>query len=183
MPGSPVLYYGDEIGMGDNIYLGDRDGVRTPMQWTPDRNAGFCTRRLRAAVPAAAHGSGVRLPGRQRRGRDAQPVVVPALAAPHARGAPAAPGVRHRHASRCSSPRTRRCSRTSAGSSMEDGRRDIVLCVNNLSRFAQPVELHAGRPGGQGAGRADRSRAVPADRRAAVLRHAAAVRLLLVHAA
>ena len=41
LPGSPVLYYGDEIGMGDNIYLGDRDGVRTPMQWTPDRNAGF----------------------------------------------------------------------------------------------------------------------------------------------
>ena len=40
-PGSPVLYYGDEIGMGDNIYLGDRDGVRTPMQWSPDRNAGF----------------------------------------------------------------------------------------------------------------------------------------------
>jgi maltose alpha-D-glucosyltransferase / alpha-amylase len=41
MPGSPILYYGDEILMGDNIYLGDRDGVRTPMQWTPDRNAGF----------------------------------------------------------------------------------------------------------------------------------------------
>src|SRR5438045_6616797 len=41
LPGSPVLYYGDEIGMGDNIYLGDRDGVRTPMQRTPDRNAGF----------------------------------------------------------------------------------------------------------------------------------------------
>jgi maltose alpha-D-glucosyltransferase/alpha-amylase len=41
MPGSPIMYYGDEIGMGDNIYLGDRDGVRTPMQWTPDRNAGF----------------------------------------------------------------------------------------------------------------------------------------------
>jgi maltose alpha-D-glucosyltransferase/alpha-amylase len=41
LPGTPVLYYGDEIGMGDNIYLGDRDGVRTPMQWTGDRNAGF----------------------------------------------------------------------------------------------------------------------------------------------
>ncbi|HET7189696.1 MAG TPA: alpha-glucosidase C-terminal domain-containing protein, partial [Gemmatimonadaceae bacterium] len=41
LPGSPVLYYGDEIGMGDNIYLGDRNGVRTPMQWSPDRNAGF----------------------------------------------------------------------------------------------------------------------------------------------
>jgi maltose alpha-D-glucosyltransferase/alpha-amylase len=41
LPGSPVIYYGDEIGMGDNIYLGDRHGVRTPMQWTGDRNAGF----------------------------------------------------------------------------------------------------------------------------------------------
>ncbi|MDF0530993.1 maltose alpha-D-glucosyltransferase [Tsukamurella sp. 8F] len=41
LPGSPILYYGDEIGMGDNIWLGDRDAVRTPMQWSPDRNAGF----------------------------------------------------------------------------------------------------------------------------------------------
>jgi maltose alpha-D-glucosyltransferase/alpha-amylase len=41
LPGTPVLYYGDEIGMGDNAYLGDRDGVRTPMQWAPDRNGGF----------------------------------------------------------------------------------------------------------------------------------------------
>jgi maltose alpha-D-glucosyltransferase / alpha-amylase len=41
LPGSPIIYYGDEIGMGDNIYLGDRDAVRTPMQWSPDRNAGF----------------------------------------------------------------------------------------------------------------------------------------------
>ncbi len=41
LPGTPVIYYGDEIGMGDNIYLGDRDGVRTPMQWSADRNAGF----------------------------------------------------------------------------------------------------------------------------------------------
>lgn len=41
MPGTPIIYYGDEIGMGDNYYLGDRDGVRTPMQWSSDRNAGF----------------------------------------------------------------------------------------------------------------------------------------------
>ncbi|MCU1320767.1 MAG: trehalose synthase [Acidobacteriaceae bacterium] len=46
-PGTPIMYYGDEIGMGDNIYLGDRNGVRTPMQWNSDRNAGFST-----AVPA-----------------------------------------------------------------------------------------------------------------------------------
>jgi len=47
LPGTPILYYGDEIGMGDNIYLGDRNGVRTPMQWNSDRNAGFSR-----AVPA-----------------------------------------------------------------------------------------------------------------------------------
>jgi maltose alpha-D-glucosyltransferase / alpha-amylase len=41
LPGTPIIYYGDELGMGDNIYLGDRNGVRTPMQWSPDRNAGF----------------------------------------------------------------------------------------------------------------------------------------------
>jgi maltose alpha-D-glucosyltransferase/alpha-amylase len=41
LPGTPVIYYGDELGMGDNVYLGDRDAVRTPMQWSPDRNAGF----------------------------------------------------------------------------------------------------------------------------------------------
>src|ERR1019366_1294112 len=41
LPGTPIIYYGDEIGMGDNIHLGDRNGVRTPMQWSPDRNGGF----------------------------------------------------------------------------------------------------------------------------------------------
>ena len=56
LPGSPVLYYGDEIGMGDNIWLGDRDGVRTPMQWTPDRNAGLLPVRPGPALPAGDHG-------------------------------------------------------------------------------------------------------------------------------
>ena len=57
MPGTPVIYYGDEIGMGDNIYLGDRNGVRTPMQWTGDRNARLLARRSGAALRAADHGS------------------------------------------------------------------------------------------------------------------------------
>jgi maltose alpha-D-glucosyltransferase/alpha-amylase len=56
MPGTPVLYYGDEIGMGDNIYLGDRDGVRTPMQWSPDRNGGFSkTDPARLVLPLIAN--------------------------------------------------------------------------------------------------------------------------------
>src|SRR2546422_4457146 len=50
LPGSPIVYYGDEIGMGDNVYLGDRNGVRTPMQWSDDRNAGFS-----AAEPGAIY--------------------------------------------------------------------------------------------------------------------------------
>ena len=68
LPGSPVLYYGDEIGMGDNIWLGDRDGVRTPMQWTPDRNAGFSSADPGKLHLPAIHGPGLRLPERQRRG-------------------------------------------------------------------------------------------------------------------
>ena len=51
-PGTPIIYYGDEIGMGDNIYLGDRNGVRTPMQWTPDRNGGFSRADPGAALRA-----------------------------------------------------------------------------------------------------------------------------------
>ncbi len=73
LPGSPVLYYGDEIGMGDNVFLGDRDGVRTPMQWSVDRNGGFQSRRLRAALLAPADGPGLQLPGRERRGGAAEP--------------------------------------------------------------------------------------------------------------
>ena len=49
-PGTPIIYYGDEIGMGDNIYLGDRNGVRTPMQWTPDRNGGFSRAIRRGSI-------------------------------------------------------------------------------------------------------------------------------------
>ena len=63
MPGTPVIYYGDEIGMGDNIYLGDRDGVRTPMQWSPDRNGGFSRANPQAALRAADPGPDLRLPG------------------------------------------------------------------------------------------------------------------------
>ena len=74
LPGTPVLYYGDEIGMGDNIYLGDRNGVRTPMQWSADRNAGF-SRANPAALPAGDHRPRVPLRDGQRRGPAKQPAT------------------------------------------------------------------------------------------------------------
>ena len=83
MPGTPVIYYGDEIGMGDNIRLGDRDGVRTPMQWSPDRNGGFSRADPAAlALPAimdALYGYEID----QRRGPDARRPFAAALDAPH----------------------------------------------------------------------------------------------------
>ena len=96
LPGSPVLYYGDEIGMGDNIYLGDRDGVRTPMQWSPDRNAGFSRADFAQLYLPPLMDPVYGLPGRERRSSDAQPELAVALDAQDARGAPPAPCVRHR---------------------------------------------------------------------------------------
>ena len=64
MPGTPVIYYGDEIGMGDNVYLGDRNGVRTPMQWSPDRNGGFSRADPSRLVLATDHGPALRLRSR-----------------------------------------------------------------------------------------------------------------------
>ena len=139
LPGSPVLYYGDEIGMGDNIYLGDRDGVRTPMQWTGDRNGGFSRADFPAAVPAAADGRGVRLPGRERRGAAPAAELDAPLAAPPDRPAQGTPGVRARHLRGAGpdNPRIFAHVRT-----YED---DVVLCVHNVARSAQAVELDLSR--------------------------------------
>ena len=83
--------------MGDNIWLGDRDGVRTPMQWTPDRNGGFSTRRPAADVPAAEPGPGLRLPGDQRRVAAAQHQLAAAVGPPDDPGPRPAPDVRPGH--------------------------------------------------------------------------------------
>ncbi len=96
LPGSPVLYYGDEIGMGDNIYLGDRNGVRTPMQWTGDRNAGFSRADPVAALPAGHPRSDLPLPGDQRRGPAALADVAAQLAAAADPRAQEVPGLRPR---------------------------------------------------------------------------------------
>ena len=97
LPGSPVLYYGDEIGMGDNIFLGDRDGVRTPMQWTGDRNGGFSRADFAQLYLPPLMDPGLRLPGGQRRGAAAPAELAAALAAPADRAAQGASGLRARH--------------------------------------------------------------------------------------
>ncbi|MDQ3171857.1 MAG: maltose alpha-D-glucosyltransferase [Acidobacteriota bacterium] len=135
MPGTPVVYYGDEIGMGDNIYLGDRNGVRTPMQWTGDRNAGFSR-----ADPARLYAPPIMDPvyGYQAINVEAQErspssllnwmkrmIALRKLHRVFSRGSieflPAT--------NRKVLPYIRR---------LDD---DVVLCVGNLSRTVQPVEL------------------------------------------
>ena len=170
LPGSPILYYGDEIGMGDNIYLGDRDGVRTPMQWTGDRNGGFSRADFAAPVPPAVDGSGLRVPGGERGGPAAHADVAVALGPPVHRAAQGAPGVRLRYLRGAATRRTRECSRTCAR--FDD---EIVLCVHNMARSAQAVELDLSRFEGmvpeEMFGRtplpAHRDAAVPADARRA----------------
>ena len=141
LPGSPVLYYGDEIGMGDNIWLGDRDGVRTPMQWTPDRNAGFSSATPGQAAPAGDPGPGLRLPERQRGVAAGELLLAAALDPADDPGPPPAPGVRPRLLHRPRRLELHRCCPTCASTRTTGGRHDVIVCVNNLSRFPQPVEL------------------------------------------
>ena len=135
LPGSPVLYYGDEIGMGDNIYLGDRDGVRTPMQWTPDRNAGFST-----CDPARLYLPVIMDPvyGYQSLNVEAQSRHDGSLLQWTRRMI----AVRKRH------PTFGLGTFEELGASnpcvlafVREFGDDVVLCINNFSRFAQPVEL------------------------------------------
>src|ERR1700683_691534 len=134
-PGTPILYYGDEIGMGDNIYLGDRNGVRTPMQWNADRNAGFSV-----ANPARLY----------------SPVIMDPLWGYEAVNVEAQQGdpssllnwmrnmialrklfsVFGRGSMRFFDPANRKVL-----AYMRQYQDERVLCVANLSRFAQPVDL------------------------------------------
>ena len=122
LPGSPVLYYGDEIGMGDNIWLGDRDGVRTPMQWTPDRNAGFSrcdpARLYLPAIMDPIYG----YQARQRRGAAEQHRLAAALDQADDRDPQAPPGLRRWAATRSWARPTRACW-PSSGSTRTPGRR------------------------------------------------------------
>jgi len=140
MPGTPVIYYGDEIGMGDNIFLGDRDGVRTPMQWSMDRNGGFSR-----ADPAQ-----MVLPPIMDANYGFQAVNVEAQATdPHSllNWTRRMLAVRGRHKAfgrgtqRFLYPGNRKVLAFLREFTLEDGRAETILCVSNLSRTAQAVEL------------------------------------------
>jgi len=135
LPGSPVLYYGDEIGMGDNIWLGDRDGVRTPMQWTPDRNGGFSSadpqRLILPPISDAVYGY-------QAINVEAQMRNTTSLLYWTRRMIE----VRKQHPTLALGTLTEVGSRNpTVLSYIREFGEDVVLCVNNLSRFPQPVEL------------------------------------------
>jgi maltose alpha-D-glucosyltransferase/alpha-amylase len=139
MPGSPILYYGDEIGMGDNIYLGDRDGVRTPMQWRPERNAGFSRadpqRLYLPPVMDAIYGyEAVNVEAQLREPSSLlnwtrRMLAVRAASSAFGRGALTflKPGNRKILAY------------------LREHGDEIILCVANLARSAQPVELDLAR--------------------------------------
>jgi maltose alpha-D-glucosyltransferase / alpha-amylase len=134
-PGTPIVYYGDEIGMGDNIYLGDRNGVRTPMQWNGDRNAGFSR-----AVPAKLYSPVIMDPvwgyeGLNVEAQQSDPssllswmrnmIALRKLFQVFGRGSLA-----------FLNPANRKIL-----AYIREYQNERVLCVANLSRFAQPVEL------------------------------------------
>jgi len=145
LPGSPVLYYGDEIGMGDNIWAGDRDGVRTPMQWTPDRNGGFSTcdpqrlylqtltdpiygyQAINVEAQQRNPGSLLHWTKRMIEIRKRHPVF----------------GLGGYEELNSSNPSVLAFVREhpEAGDPDVTDQGDRILCVNNLSRFPQPVEL------------------------------------------
>ena len=139
--------------MGDNIYLGDRNGVRTPMQWSGDRNAGFSRANPQRLYLPVDHRPRVPLRGRQRRGPAEQPELAAVVDEAADRAAQALRGVRAR---RRSSSCTRRTAKVLAFVRRYEDER--VLVVANLSRFAQYVELDLSRFRGIGAGGAVRRR-------------------------
>ena len=140
LPGSPVLYYGDEIGMGDNIWLGDRDGVRTPMQWSPDRNAGFSSATPgRLTLPVVQDAVfGYQAVNVEAQRTDPSSLLHWTRRMLQIRRQHPAFGLGDFRDLGGSNPSVLSFVRTVR---LEDGSQDVMLCVNNLSRFPQPVEL------------------------------------------
>jgi len=134
-PGSPVLYYGDEIGMGDNIFLSDRDAVRTPMQWSPDRNGGFSRADfaqlyLPPLMDSVFGYQAVNVEGQLRNTSSFLHWIKRML---EVRGRHSLFGTGSFEVLPVENPAVLAYAR-------QEGE-DTVLCVNNLSRFAQPAEL------------------------------------------
>jgi maltose alpha-D-glucosyltransferase / alpha-amylase len=136
MPGSPTLYYGDEIGMGDNVFIGDRNGVRTPMQWSPDRNAGFSRadpqRLYLAPIMDPIYGYPSTNVEAQIRDPSSLLSWTKRMLAVRKTSQAFGRGVR-----RFLKPGNRKIL-----AYLSEYRDDTVLCVANLSRSAQPVELN-----------------------------------------
>ncbi len=176
MPGTPIIYYGDEIGMGDNYYLGDRDGVRTPMQWSLDRNAGFSRANpqqlyLPLIMDPIYGYQAINVESQQRDSSSLLNWMRRMIA------------VRKEHPAfgrgtmTLLYPRNRRVL-----AYIREFEGDRILCVVNLSRAAQAVELDLSQLEGRGAGRGDGPLGLSAGRRTALSGHAARLRLLLVPA-
>jgi maltose alpha-D-glucosyltransferase/alpha-amylase len=140
MPGTPVLYYGDEIGMGDNVYLGDRNGVRTPMQWSPDRNAGFSSANpqklfLPVVIDPEYHFETVNVEAQQGNPRSLL-WWMKRLISLRRRS-----GVFGRGAIEFLYPDNPKVLAFVRSYTDEDGSEETVLVVANLSRHAQPCQL------------------------------------------
>jgi maltose alpha-D-glucosyltransferase/alpha-amylase len=152
LPGSPVLYYGDEIGMGDNVYLGDRDGVRTPMQWSPDRNAGFSRSDFAQLYlpPLMDPVYGYQSVNVESQMRNPSSFLHWVRRMLHVRQQHPVFGTGTFEAISSENPSVLgyiRAAPERIGGDADGPERvgDTVLCVHNLSRFAQPVELPLSR--------------------------------------
>jgi maltose alpha-D-glucosyltransferase/alpha-amylase len=140
MPGTPTLYYGDEIGMGDNIYLGDRDGVRTPMQWSIDRNGGFSRADPASLVlpPIMDPLYGYQSVNVETQAQDPHSLLNWTRRMLAIRKQSKAFG---RGALKMLSPTNRRILAYTREYTGVDGKTEIILCVANVSRSAQAAEL------------------------------------------
>jgi maltose alpha-D-glucosyltransferase/alpha-amylase len=143
MPGTPVLYYGDEIAMGDNIYLGDRNGVRTPMQWTPDRNGGFSradpARLYLPPIMDPVFGfTSINVEAQSRRPTSLLNWTRRLIGVRKSHRAFGRGTIRFLH------PGNRKVLVY-----LREHDDDVILCVANLSRAAQPVELKLGEYAGR----------------------------------
>ena len=181
MPGSPVLYYGDEIGMGDNIYLGDRDGVRTPMQWTPDRNGGFSRADFAQLYlpPLMDPVYGFQATNVEAEQRDPSSFLHWMRRMLEVRKQHPVLGMGTFEVLEVENPSVLAYLRRGLDLD-EDGQEDIVLCVHNLSRFAQPAELQLGALAGKQPIELMGRVPFPLVGELPVLRHPARPRLLLV---